>query len=210
MTQISIRGTHVKTSGRLPAVGSQAKPFCLTRTDLSDITLTDLQGKNIVLNIFPSVDTGVCAASVRRFNTEAAKLENTVVLCVSLDLPFAHARFCEAEGITDVVPVSVFRNREFIADYAVVIDEGPLTGLLARSVVVIDANKAVVYTELVPELGQEPDYNAVLDALSRVAEPRPDADPVHQVPLDPCMRPATAENSRLVEKDEPCYDGRAG
>ncbi|GAB6097253.1 thiol peroxidase [Desulfatiferula olefinivorans] len=210
MNQISIRGTRVATSGTLPTIGSGIAPFCLTRTDMTDITPDEFTGKALVLNIFPSVDTGVCAASVRRFNTEVAKLENTVVLCVSLDLPFAHARFCEAEGITGVIPVSAFRHPDFLEKTAVMIAEGPLKGLPARQVVVLDAGGTVIHSELVPELGQEPDYNAVLDALSRVTGPRPGAEPVEQVPLAPCTTTATAESARLFETDEPCNDGRAG
>lgn len=210
MNQIRIRATRVATSGTLPAIGSTLAPFCLTKTDMTDITPSAFTGKALVLNIFPSIDTGVCAASVRRFNTEVAKLENTVVLCVSLDLPFAHARFCEAEGIKDVIPLSAFRNPDFLTETAVSIAEGPLKGLPARQVVVADAQGTVIHTELVPELGHEPDYNAVLAALTRVTAPHPGTGPVEQVPLAPCTNTSTAESARLFEADEPCNDGRAG
>ncbi|MBU1172835.1 MAG: thiol peroxidase [Proteobacteria bacterium] len=210
MTDITIKGASVKTTGFLPAVGYMADDFLLTRTDLTDIGLKDFKGKNIVLNIFPSIDTGVCASSVRRFNTEATKLKDTVVLCVSLDLPFAHARFCDAEGIKNVVPVSVFRHKDFMNTYGVVIDEGPLKGLLARSVVVIDKTGAVIYSEVIRELGEEPDYDDVLGSLTRSGIPVPPKKASTQVPLDRCTYTATAESSRTFNDDEPCDDGRAG
>lgn len=210
MSNITIKGATVKTSGYLPAVGDKAEDFRLTRTDLTDISLKDLKGKNIVLNIFPSVDTGVCAASVRRFNKEVTALKDTVVLCVSLDLPFAHARFCDAEGIKNVVPVSIFRNMDFTKTYGVVIDEGPLKGLLARSVVVIDKTGTVIYAEVVGELGEEPDYEEVITSLTRSSKPVETKKTDKQVPLDRCIHPVNAESSRLFNEDEPCDDGRAG
>lgn len=154
----------VNTSGQLPAVGSVAPEFALVKNDLSEVSLKDLKGKTVILNIFPSLDTGTCAASVRRFNKEAAALLNTVILAVSADLPFAAGRFCSAEGIDNVVPASVFRNASFAKDYGVLMLDGPLKGLLARSVVVIDANGKVVYTELVPEITNEPNYQPALAA----------------------------------------------
>lgn len=154
----------VNTSGQLPAVGSAAPEFALVKNDLSEVSLKDLKGKTVILNIFPSLDTGTCAASVRRFNKEAAALPNTVILAVSADLPFAAGRFCSAEGIDNVVPASVFRNASFAKDYGVLMLDGPLKGLLARSVVVIDANGKVVYTELVPEITNEPNYQPALAA----------------------------------------------
>ncbi|MDR1717742.1 MAG: thiol peroxidase [Dysgonomonas sp.] len=154
----------VNTSGQLPAVGSVAPEFALVKNDLSEVSLKDLKGKTVILNIFPSLDTGTCAASVRRFNKEAAALPNTVILAVSADLPFAAGRFCSAEGIDNVVPASVFRNASFAKDYGVLMLDGPLKGLLARSVVVIDANGKVVYTELVPEITNEPNYQPALAA----------------------------------------------
>ena len=155
----------VRLSGELPAVGSIAPNFGAVKTNLSELHLEDLRGQRVVLNIFPSVDTGVCATSVRRFNTEASKLDNTVVLCVSKDLPFAQARFCGAEGLAKVVPVSVFRHSCFTEHYGLEQQEGPLAGLLARAVVVIDEAGKVIYTELVPEITQEPNYEAAFAAL---------------------------------------------
>ncbi|GAB6122774.1 thiol peroxidase [Dysgonomonas termitidis] len=155
----------VNTSGQLPAVGSAAPEFVLVKNDLSEVSLKDLKGKTVILNIFPSLDTGTCAASVRRFNKEAVALPDTVVLAVSADLPFAAGRFCSAEGIDNVVPASVFRNTSFAKDYGVLMLDGPLKGLLARSVVVIDPDGKVVYTELVPEIVNEPNYQPALAAV---------------------------------------------
>lgn len=167
MASITFKGNAVNTVGDLPAVGSQAPDFLLTKTDLSDVSLKDFAGKKIVLNIFPSVDTPVCAASVRRFNQEADKLPNTVVLGVSLDLPFAHKRFCGAEGIESAVSVTELRDRKFGEDYGVRMTDGPLAGLLSRAVVIIDESGKVTYTEQVPEITQEPDYEAALAALKK-------------------------------------------
>ena len=166
MAKITLQGNPIHTCGELPAVGSDAPSFVLTKTDLSDVSLQDFAGKKVVLNIFPSIDTSVCAASVRKFNEEVQKLENTVVLCASLDLPFAHGRFCGAEGLEDVIPVSELRERAFGEAYGVRIIDGALKGLLSRAVVVIDENGKVVYTEQVPEIAQEPDYVAALKALA--------------------------------------------
>lgn len=167
MGTIKFKGTPIDTSGDLPAVNSKAPGFTLTKTDLSDVSLKDFAGKRIILNIFPSIDTDVCAASVRRFNEEAGKLSNTVVLCISADLPFAHSRFCEAEGLKNVIPLSVFRSREFGNDYGVTITSGPLSGLMSRAIVIIDEKGNVRYTEQVPEIGQEPDYSTALDAAKK-------------------------------------------
>ncbi len=166
MTNFKLKGNVFHTVGKLPAVGSSAPNFRLTRTDLSEVSLFDLNGRRVILNIFPSVDTDVCAASVRRFNEEAAQLDNTSVLCVSMDLPFAHQRFCGAHGIENVDSVSDFRTGEFGRAYGVRITDGPLAGLLARSVVVIDGTGKVIYTELVPETTQEPDYEGALAAAT--------------------------------------------
>ncbi len=166
MAKISLRGTDINTAGDLPSVGSQAPDFLVTKTDMSDITLADLKGKRVLLNIFPSIDTGICAASVRHFNADAANLDNTVILCVSRDLPFAHARFCGAEGIENVESVSEMRNSSFGDNYNVRIVDGPLAGLLSRAVVVLDEDGKVIYTEQVPEIGQEPNYEAALNSLS--------------------------------------------
>ncbi len=165
MAAITLKGNSVNTVGELPAVGTDAPAFSAVKTDLSECALSDLAGKNVVLNIFPSIDTGVCAMSTTKFNAEAGKLDNTVVLCVSADLPFALGRYCGAEGLEDVVPVSVFRNAEFGSGYGVTFEDGPLKGLLSRAVVVIDESGKVVYTEQVPEITQEPNYEAALAAL---------------------------------------------
>ncbi|MCP3663476.1 MAG: thiol peroxidase [Gammaproteobacteria bacterium] len=165
MAQITLKGNPINTSGTLPAVGSQAPDFVLTKTDLSDVSLKDLQGKRVILNIFPSIDTDICAASVRHFNADVNTLENTVVLCVSLDLPFAHGRFCGAEGLENVESVSELRSHDFGEQYGVRIVDGPLAGLLSRAVVVLDENGNVTYTQQVPEIVQEPDYEAVLNAV---------------------------------------------
>lgn len=165
MASITLKGNPVSTVGQLPAKGGAAPAFSGVKTDLSECKLADLAGKKVVLNIFPSIDTGVCAASTRRFNQEASSLENTVVVCVSVDLPFALGRFCGAEGLDNVVPVSVFRNPEFGSTYGVTIADGALKGLLSRAVVVVDESGKVVYTEQVPEITQEPNYEAALAAL---------------------------------------------
>ena len=168
MAQITLQGNPVQTVGNLPAVGMEAPSFKLVKTDLSEASIKDFAGKNIILNIFPSLDTSVCAASVRRFNKEAGESPDTVVLCISADLPFAHQRFCEIEGLNDVIPLSVFRSPEFGRDYGVTITSGPLAGLMSRAVVIIDKSGEVAYTEQVPEITQEPDYDASLLALSKL------------------------------------------
>jgi len=165
MAQITLKGNSIETSGNLPAVGSAAPGFTVVKSDLSETSLADYKGKKVILNIFPSIDTGVCAASTRKFNAEASSLDNSVVVCVSADLPFAHGRFCEAEGLKDVIPTSVFRSPDFGKAYGQTITTGPLAGLLARSIVVIDEKGTVKYTEQVPEITQEPNYQAALDAV---------------------------------------------
>lgn len=165
MAQITLKGNPINTVGDLPAEGSTAPDFTATKTDLSDVKLSDFTNKTVVLNIFPSIDTPTCAASVRRFNEEASKLNNVEVLCVSADLPFAQQRFCGAEGLERVTPVSVFRNNAFGEAYGVRIVDGPLAGLMARSVVVIKDGK-VAYTELVAETADEPNYEAALKVVS--------------------------------------------
>lgn len=165
MAKTAFQGNPVSTIGNLPAVGSHAPDFKLVKGDLSEVSLSSLKGKKVVLNIFPSIDTGVCAASVRRFNKEASSLPNTVVLCVSRDLPFASGRFCAAEGLKDVVTASEFRDQEFSKAYGVLITDSAFAGLHARSVVVVDETGKVKYTELVPEITQEPNYAAALKAL---------------------------------------------
>jgi thioredoxin-dependent peroxiredoxin len=163
VAQITLRGNQINTVGELPAVGSQAPAFKLTGTDLSEVSSSKLRGTPVLLNIFPSVDTPVCATSVRTFNERAAG-SGVSVLCVSNDLPFAQKRFCGAEGIESVTTASAFRD-SFGEDYGVTITDGPMAGLLARAIVVIDADGNVAYTELVPEIAQEPDYDAALAAL---------------------------------------------
>lgn len=165
MARISSRGEMVETSGELPAVGAVAPGFALRRADLGPLTLADYSGSRLVLNIFPSIDTPTCAKSVRQFNERAASMPNTHVLCVSADLPFALGRFCGAEGITNVETASVYRSPEFGLDYGVYMAEGRLGGLLARAVVVVDERGRVVHRELVPEIAQEPDYEAVMAVL---------------------------------------------
>ena len=165
MAKITLKGNPISTSGTLPGAGSKAPDFKLTKNDLSDVSLKDFQGKKVVLNIFPSIDTGVCATSVRRFNQEASKLPDTVVVGVSRDLPFALKRFCGAEGITNVVTTSALRDDSFGRAYGVTITDGPMAGLLSRAIVVIDSKGQVVYGEQVPEITQEPNYAGALAAV---------------------------------------------
>ena len=164
MAEITLRGNAIHTVGDLPAVGSPAPAFTLAGGSLNDVTLGDFAGKGLVINIFPSIDTGVCQASVRNFNEKAGAREDVTVLNVSADLPFAEGRFCGAEGIEGVTNGSSFRS-DFGTDYGVTMSEGPLNGLLSRAVVVIDAEGNVAYTEQVPEIGQEPNYDSALAAL---------------------------------------------
>lgn len=164
MAQVTLGGNAVNTNANLPAVGSPAPDFTLTGSDLGDITSASLLGKKVILNIFPSIDTPTCATSVRTFNVRAADRDDAVVLCVSADLPFAQGRFCGAEGITNVINASGFRST-FADDYGINLVDGRLAGLMARAVVVIDEAGTVAYTELVPEIAQEPDYDAAIAAL---------------------------------------------
>ena len=165
MATTAFHGNPVHTSGDLPSVGAPAPAFSLTGGDLGAVTSEGLAGGRVVLNIFPSVDTGVCAQSVRVFNERAAALTDTTVVCVSADLPFAAGRFCGAEGIENVTTGSTFRNGEFLGDYGVCIQDGPLAGLCARAVVVIDADGTVLHSQLVGEITNEPDYDAAIAAL---------------------------------------------
>jgi len=165
MTTVTLQGNAFETVGALPKVGTDASAFTLVQADLSDVTLDSLTGKRVILNIFPSVDTGTCATSVRKFNEQAASLDNAVVLCVSADLPFALGRFCGAEGINNVMVGSTFRS-SFGDDYGVNFKTGPLTGLLSRSVVVIDEAGKVIHAEQVAETVDEPNYDAALSALA--------------------------------------------
>lgn len=166
MAKITLHGDPINTLGTLPAVGTQAADFKLIANDLSEKSLADYKGKKVVLNVFPSVDTGVCAASVRAFNKEAAALSDTVVLCISKDLPFAQKRFCASEGLENVETLSEFKDNNFSDTYQLRITDGPLSGLLSRAVIVLDAEGKIKHTEQVPEVGQEPNYEAALAALA--------------------------------------------
>ncbi|RJE72957.1 MULTISPECIES: thiol peroxidase [Reichenbachiella] len=165
MSTITLKGNEIHTSGQLPATGSTAPEFTLVKGDLSEAKLADFAGQKLILNIFPSVDTGTCATSVRTFNEKAAKLDNTKVLCISRDLPFAQGRFCGAEGIENVVMLSDFRDGAFGKSYNLDIIDGPLQGLHSRSIVVVDESGKVVYTEQVAETTEEPNYEQALAAL---------------------------------------------
>jgi len=164
MAKVTFKGNPINTNGSLPANGSAAPEFTLVKTDLSELRLSELKGKNVILNIFPSIDTPTCAQSVRTFNEKASKLNNTTVVCISHDLPFAQARFCGSEGLEAVENGSAFRS-EFATDYGVKLVDGPLAGLTARAVVVINGEGNVVYSQLVGEIADEPDYEAALKAL---------------------------------------------
>lgn len=165
MSQITLKGNSINTCGNLPKVGEQAPDFVLVKGDLSEGKLSDYKGKYAILNIFPSLDTGVCAASVRKFNQEVTKKDNTAVLAISADLPFAAGRFCSAEGIQNVVSMSTFRDSEFGKKYGVEMVDGPLKGLMARAVVVVNPEGKVSYEELVPEITQEPNYDAAINSI---------------------------------------------
>jgi thioredoxin-dependent peroxiredoxin len=165
MAQTKLGENTVNTNGNLPPIGTIANDFTLTGTDLKDVSLSDFAGKNIILNIFPSIDTRVCAMSVREFNKQAASLNDTVVLCISKDLPYAFRRFCGAEGIDKVVSLSDYKNKGFAKNYGVQMIDGAMEGLLARAIVVISKDEKVIHTELVPVIGQEPNYDAALKAV---------------------------------------------
>lgn len=160
------RGQEAHTSGPMVKVGQQAPDFRATNADLQDVSLSSFKGKRIILNIFPSLDTPTCALSVRQFNARASELENTVVLCLSMDLPFAQSRFCSTEGLNNVVPLSVFRSHDFLKEYGLQLADGPLKGLMARAVIVIDETGKVRYTQLVSNISNEPDYDAALQAAN--------------------------------------------
>lgn len=164
MSTITFKGNPINTVGSLPEVGNEAQEFTMVSGDLSEKNLADYTGKKVVLNIFPSIDTGICAASARKFNEEASTLDNTVVINVSRDLPFALSRFCAAEGLSNVETLSDFRGN-FGEDYGVTLSDSPLKGLLSRAVVVLDEKAKVIYTEQVPEIGQEPNYEAAIASL---------------------------------------------
>jgi thiol peroxidase len=162
---VALKGKPFNTSGTLPAIESQIPAFSLVKADLSEITRADIAGQCAVLNIFPSLDTPTCAMSVRAFNAKASQAKGAKVLCISKDLPFAASRFCAAEGLQDVIPASAFRSLDFGKDFGVALVDGPLKGLLARAVIVVDPTGRVLYTQLVPEISDEPDYGAALKSL---------------------------------------------
>lgn len=165
MAKITLGGNPVETSGNLPVIGSKIPNFKLVAIDLSTKTLDDFKDCNLILNIFPSVNTGICSASVRQFNAEASELENTKVLCISRDLPFAQDQFCAAEGLKNVVMLSDFKTGDFGKDYGLIMINGGFDGLLSRCIIVVDTNGIVLYTEQVPEIAQEPNYKAALEVL---------------------------------------------
>ena len=165
MADTKHKGNPIHTNGDLPAVGSKAPDFKLTTTKLEDVTLASFAGKRKILNIVPSLDTGICATSTRKFNAEAANLKNTVVLVVSADLPFASGRFCTTEGLSNVHPLSLMRSKQMAKDYGVLLQDGPLAGVTARAVIVLDEHDKVIHSQLVPEIAQEPDYEAALKTV---------------------------------------------
>lgn len=169
MAEITLKGNSVNTIGDLPSIGSSAPNFELVGADLSENSLADFAGKNIILNIFPSLDTGTCAMSVKTFNSKAGDLGNTVIINVSKDLPFAQKRFCEAENVDVVTNLSAFRSDDFGKDYGVGMIDGPLKGLLGRAVVVINTHGEVIHTELVPEIVDQPNYDAAISAVAQTA-----------------------------------------
>ncbi len=166
MAQITFKGTKINTSGTLPAIGSKAPDFLLTNSSLEDVSLSSFAGKKKILNIVPSLDTGVCAASARSFDKKVAGMDGVVCLTISADMPFASDRFCKTEGVKNVITLSELRNRDFGKNYGCRITDGPLAGLLSRAIVVLDENNKVLYTEQVPEIAQEPDYDKALAAVS--------------------------------------------
>lgn len=163
---VTIGGTPIKIEGTFPQVGTRAPAFSLVNRDLKDVTLADFAGKKKVLNIVPSLDTPVCALSTRKFNQRASEMNNTVVLIIAADLPFAMSRFCDLEGLDKVVPLSTMRGAQFMRDYGVAIADGPFAGITARAVIVLDENDKIIHAELVPEIKDEPNYDAALAALN--------------------------------------------
>ncbi len=202
MAKIKFKGQPIQTCGELPERGAQAPDFLLTNTELEDIGLSGFYGTKLILNIFPSIETPVCAESVRRFNAVADQLDNTKVLCISRDLPFAHKRFNMAEGLDNVTSVSELRNLDFGDKYGVRICDGPLAGLLSRAVMVIDENTRVIYTQQVPEIGEEPDYEPALQVARNMG-----ADTTIE---EVCTKTFTGEHARLGDADDACDDGRSG
>lgn len=210
MAEVTLQGKTVRTHGSLPDIGDAAPDFLLVATDLSDVRLSDFAGSRIVMNIFPSIETVVCAESVRRFNEMADRLDNTRVLGISRDLPFAHERFITREGIDNVVALSEMRNNEFGERYGLRIMDGPFAGLLSRAVIVLDEHQRVMYTQLVPEIGEEPDYEGALQAAESASVPERKVSVEAAPPDDFCNRAQTGEHARLENEDEACDEGRAG
>jgi len=165
MSVTKFKGASVELFGEIPVIGSLAPNFRLIDSDLNEVQLSDYREHNLILNVFPSIDTPVCAMSVRKFNQNADKMSNTKVLAISHDLPFALKRYCAAEGLKNIIPLSAFRYRQFGQDYGLLMKSGPLKGLLARAVIVINKERKVIYTELVPDIGDEPNYDSALDAV---------------------------------------------
>lgn len=165
--KVSVRGVETILNGNIPQEGITAPNFTATKADMTDIQLSDYKGKNVILNIFPSLDTPTCAMSVRQFNAKASSLDNTVVICVSMDLPFAQSRFCSVEGLNNVIPLSVFRSPDFKKNYGVICTNGPLKGLTARAVIVINSEGKIIHTELVKNVSEEPNYQKALESLSK-------------------------------------------
>lgn len=186
------------TNGELPLVGDNAPNFLLTKTDMTDIGLQDMTGKKMILNIFPSIETPVCARSVKRFNAEVAKMDNTEILCVSKDLPFAHSRFNTEHEIKNVISLSELRDHIFGDNYGVKITDGPLAGLFARAVIAMDENHKIIFRQLVPDISEEPDYDAILQVIGTSGN------------VESCSKTMTAEHSRLSDDDDFCDDGRSG
>ncbi len=211
MSEITLKGKTVRTNGHLPETGSAAPDFRLAATDLSDMRLPDVEGSRILMNIFPSLETTVCAESVRRFNEMANRLDNTKVLCISRDLAFAHERFNTAEGIDNVISLSEMRNMDFGEAYGIRILDGPFEGLLARAVVVLDENMRVIHAQLVPEIDDEPDYEAAVNAAASGAASSGTAasGAVEAASDEFCTTAPSGEHARL-DDDQDCDEGRAG
>ena len=215
MGEVTLKGKAVRISGNLPETSTVVPDFKLVATDLSDISLDDFKKNRVIMNIFPSMETLVCAESVRRFNEMANGLDNTKVLCISKDLPFAHERFNTAEGIDNVVSLSEMRNNDFGDQYGIRIVDGPLAGLLSRGVVVLDEKKRVIYTQLVAEIGEEPDYESALQAAANLADVNEPVNSGRDTPQDNtsgefCAKMPTGEHARLSDDDDSCDDGRSG
>lgn len=201
MTEVTLDGKTARIKGALPKTGSVAPDFLLTATDLSDMRLSDVEGSRVIMNIFPSLETSVCAETVRRFNEMANRLDNTKVLCISRDLPFAHERFNNKEGIDNVISLSELRDTSFGDEYGIRILDGPFAGLLARSVVVLDEKMRVIHTQIVPEIGEEPDYEAAVNAAA--------SGTIETVADEFCTTAPDSEQARL-DDDQACDEGRSG